>query len=1097
MADFTIGVYDYTILNPTQRTVSVKVNDVTLSSYPDLTETVTYNDIVYTLTSMSYCFSNCAALINAPTIPNSVKYIAYCFYNCVSLKTMPEISASILGMNSCFEGCSNIQGNLSVKSPIPYNEHPFGNTLVSPFHIYIVNNASKQRQEEVTDTWRFEVSMLNTQGTIHYETDDAAVPTLILNAKRVNNLYEASLTGNYASIEKGYVLDNDFVPEGYDSSEVIMQQISLDGTTILLPEEDYPGATTRCELQEINENSHEVIYTVKTNYGIQISKTASILTVLALLDFFGDPPNKVYPEDIPGMGMSIGKISTRNGLDIRFPTSIGDHLIPSCNFEYVSTEDTIVDTSKTYYEAVLIPPSEEPVYLEVTPIGNENPRAEGWYERINLGVDLENYQLIVGEYNKIDDDAYLIIGNGEEEERHNLFAVKNDGLYVQNGFRIVGENGITIGGLEEAGVTIDPHKTIFYNRYGVPLVQFGTGEETITPFIQSEEIWPDYTQVDYDWLQTQTTTKAGVTYNVDYDEKIVTTMGVSTGFSDFPFVDRNRSRLYLNEGWNYFLEGVSSDYYSESKDYYVLADYKISSTEYGEYGRDYGDGLFFKATSGTTGIWVQISAGVDTDGIKWFGALGYLTYNQYLEYKPKFTEEHDDINCVISYTNEDDETITATLDIPSDGSYVSADEFTARYIKNEDFELDQIECVYTGDPINMVKYDYNTDDDDPYYVILTDVPAHGETITVTITDNNSGNTAQTTFIRGTEATKTLSGFGELEYSGELELYLTTDLEDVTIEAMYIVANFPSLLMETSYYINSVEQFVSFGQRTEASVVGIGSLSSGTQNSVSGQYATALGTGLIARGPNQLVIGQYNKNWINNLFEIGNGTGEDEDDGRSLAFSISQEGRINVINSICYDGIYKPNEQNREIIKFLPGLDHNETQGWGNGIAIGGGGLTLIGSGEAKNTILNSNLYTYASETLVLASDQNIDFYVGIQSGISSGKKLTVTKKGFPPEITCTAPSTSVNGIAIGVNTAVAKSVVVKSPGAGYLPIAVVAVKWTGTGTGHIVLRGFDLDGITIGSDATVTTYWKNTSSSAISANTGTIFVQVLFMKVIA
>ena len=992
MADFTIGVYDYTILNPTQRTVSVKVNDVTLDKYPSLTETVVYNDIVYTLTSMSYCFSNCAALVNAPRIPNSVKHIAYCFYNCVSLKTMPEISTSILGMNGCFEGCSNIQGNLSVKSPIPYNEHPFGDTLVSPFHIYIVNNASEQEQEEVKDTWRFEVSMLNTQGTIHYETDDAAVPTLILNAKRVNDLYEASLTGNYAGIEKGYVLDNDFVPEGYDSSKVISQEILLDDRVVSLPEEDYPGATTRCVLRdntEINENSHEVIYTVETNYGIRTSKTASILTVLALLDFFGDPPNKIYPEDIPGMGMSIGKISTRNGLDIRFPTSIGDHLIPSCNFDYVSTEDTTVDTSKTYYEMVLTPPSEEPVYLEVTPIGNENPRAEGWYERINLGVNLKNYQLIVGEYNKIDDDAYLIIGNGEEEARHNLFTVKNDGLYVQNDFRIVGENGITIGGAEEAGVTIDPHKTIFYNREGVPLVQFGTGEETVTPYIQSEEIYPDYTRVDYDWLQTQTTTKAGVTYNVDYDEKIVTTTGVSSGFSDFPFADRNQSRLYLNEGWNYFLEGISSDYYSENKDYYVLADYKISSTEYGEYGRDYGDGLFFKATSGTTGLWIQISAGVDTDGIEWFGALGYLTYNQYLEYKPDFTEGHDNINCVISYTNEGGQTITATLDIPSDGSDVSADEFTVRYIKNEDSELDVIECTYTGDPINMVEYDYN--EDDPYYVILTDIPAYGDTITVTITDKQSGNTAQTTFIKGTEDIKTLSGFGELEYDGDFYISLTTDLEDITIEAMYIITKFPSLLMETSYYINSVEQFISFGQRAEASVIGVGSLSSGTKNSVSGQYATALGTGLIARGSNQLVVGQYNKNGINNLFEIGNGT---EEDNRSNALTVDSTGCLTTYITNAYGLIIKQDQTSKDAMLATIREDTGTQVDFG----VGSGGYNhgvysrsfekwLIFADASRNdsdrTALNLTNATTARQSIGAHNASNLT------AGTLSGKRLPI------------------------------------------------------------------------------------------------------------
>ena len=62
------------------------------------------------------------------------------------------------------------------------------------------------------------------------------------------------------------------------------------------------------------------------------------------------------------------------------------------------------------------------------------------------------------------------------------------------------------------------------------------------------------------------------------------------------------------------------------------------------------------------------------------------------------------------------------------------------------------------------------------------------------------------------------------------------------------------------------------------------------------------------------------------------------------------------------------------------------------IGIGAGGLTVIGSGESTATV-RSNQSNAADEKMIVASDSDITFHVGLQNGYGSRKTVTITSAG--------------------------------------------------------------------------------------------------------
>ncbi len=130
MADFTIGDYKYTIESGTTN-VAVKVVDNTKSSYSNISSTVEYNSITYTVTSLGDCFYGCTSLTEPPQIPNSVTDMYDCFYGCSSLINAPQIPNSVVDISECFMGCTSLKGNIKVyNDPMSYIDI-FTNTVES------------------------------------------------------------------------------------------------------------------------------------------------------------------------------------------------------------------------------------------------------------------------------------------------------------------------------------------------------------------------------------------------------------------------------------------------------------------------------------------------------------------------------------------------------------------------------------------------------------------------------------------------------------------------------------------------------------------------------------------------------------------------------------------------------------------------------------------------------------------------------------------------------------------------------------------------------------------------------------------------------
>ncbi len=81
------------------------------------------------------------------------------------------------------------------------------------------------------------------------------------------------------------------------------------------------------------------------------------------------------------------------------------------------------------------------------------------------------------------------------------------------------------------------------------------------------------------------------------------------------------------------------------------------------------------------------------------------------------------------------------------------------------------------------------------------------------------------------------------------------------------------------------------------------------------------------------------------------------------------GRLYLTNSISYKGA----QATYDMIKFK---DSGDT--YGHGIIIGGGGFTVIGSGESADSVAAQ--YTGGTETTVVAADGNVEIATGVQDG---------------------------------------------------------------------------------------------------------------------
>lgn len=87
--------------------------------------------------------------------------------------------------------------------------------------------------------------------------------------------------------------------------------------------------------------------------------------------------------------------------------------------------------------------------------------------------------------------------------------------------------------------------------------------------------------------------------------------------------------------------------------------------------------------------------------------------------------------------------------------------------------------------------------------------------------------------------------------------------------------------------------------------------------------------------------------------------------------------------------YKGSKKTYDIITFVD----NNVDTYGNGICIGGGGLTIIGGGESASEVLKQHT-TGGDENMIVANDAAIDFFSNMNSGWDSRKAGSFDKSGY-------------------------------------------------------------------------------------------------------
>lgn len=101
-------------------------------------------------------------------------------------------------------------------------------------------------------------------------------------------------------------------------------------------------------------------------------------------------------------------------------------------------------------------------------------------------------------------------------------------------------------------------------------------------------------------------------------------------------------------------------------------------------------------------------------------------------------------------------------------------------------------------------------------------------------------------------------------------------------------------------------------------------------------------------------------------------------------------KLDVNGKICAKAIaYQGTKAKYDMITFID----NAADNYGNGILIGGGGLSILGSGESAITIFNGLNTNGGSENTYIGADVNIYLYSGQQNGYDTTKCLVLTDSG--------------------------------------------------------------------------------------------------------
>lgn len=216
-------------------------------------------------------------------------------------------------------------------------------------------------------TLSYELQRANNNGQIRDEGECALITT---NISYINNL--STEENNYITQPTITVLDGQTTLTtvktwyaGLNSSGV--NSPIVDWETVNPSDTIYALVTTTNGF--ITDKSYTFSISVTDTHGLSSQTISQILsTAFYMLDFRAG-----------GRGMAIGKIADKDGLEVQFPTMIGEGL---------STPLTPLDNGK---------------------------------------IDITKYQLVVGKYNEIVEDALFVIGAGTSTNKANVFVIDENG----------------------------------------------------------------------------------------------------------------------------------------------------------------------------------------------------------------------------------------------------------------------------------------------------------------------------------------------------------------------------------------------------------------------------------------------------------------------------------------------------------------------------------------------------------------------------------------------------------------------------------------------------------------------------------------------
>ena len=307
-----------------------------------------------------------------------------CFKDCTQLVTAPTIPPNVVNFNSCFEGCTNLEGTVTITGWPNSNN----NNTVSCDDIF----KGTQKQIYVVRNPRTideDVRILaDGYNNVHFEAEDNSAPAVNFIADRgnySNGQWTADDSGDDIYLKVQVSLQTDKLPSGW-TNEIGNATATVAWNTNPISPTISQTSTGFDIFIENKEDAGTATVTITDKYGQSTANSDYVFQAFILLDFMPG-----------GRGMAIGKAGYRNGLDISIPTAIGE--------------------------------------------GLELPQKQG-------AVDLTNYQLVVGKYNKTNDDAVFIVGNGtSDRDRSNLMEVSSDALAFNNKYS---EEIFYIGNLDDS-----------------------------------------------------------------------------------------------------------------------------------------------------------------------------------------------------------------------------------------------------------------------------------------------------------------------------------------------------------------------------------------------------------------------------------------------------------------------------------------------------------------------------------------------------------------------------------------------------------------------------------------------------------------------